>query len=125
MVKSRQFLAIVSRMTNYKKAIIRRSTISDYLLNPSKSKGKSDFFNELGYNMKNQSRFQQDIRNGLKTNKAKKTFDNKHQRIYFQVNMEMGLNKKKMVKTYWHIDNNSNIPILGTVIPLNKKKDKF
>ena len=39
--------------------------------------------------------------------------------------MEMGLNKKKMVKTYWHIDNNSNIPILGTVIPLDKKKDKF
>ena len=106
------------------KVIIRRSRVSDYLLNPKKSKGKAEFLRGLGYNMKNQARLQADLRSGLKGARARVSEPNSHGTIHIQVNMEIGINKRSRVVTGWIIRKNSNTPELTTVRPF-KKKDEY
>ena len=64
-------------MPNRKRAIIRRSRVSDYLLNPKKSKGKQKFLAGLGYNMRNQARLQNDLRDGLENSRVRISEPNK------------------------------------------------
>lgn len=113
------------RLRNYRRAVIVRSRISDYLLNPLKSKGKSDFLKALGYNMKNQAHLQADIKNGLKSNKARYTEPNKFGRVRFQVNMVIGLNKKARVATGWFMNKGDAAPQLASLRPYRGKKDDF
>lgn len=116
---------VTARMRNYKRAIIRRRRVSDYLLNPLKSKGKAEFLKSLGYHMRNQDRLQSDIREGLKRNKARYTEPNKFGRVHFQVNMTIGISKRAKVVTGWFMDEGETAPQLATVRPYRGKKDDF
>ena len=113
------------RMRNYRRAVIARERVSDYLLNPLKSKGKAAFLKSLGYNMKNQARLQADIRKGLKANKARYTEPNKFGRVHFQVNMVIGLDKQMKVATGWFMNKGDSAPQLASVRPYRGKKDDF
>lgn len=116
---------VAPRLKNYKSAIIRRSRVSNYLLNSSKSKGKAAYLKSLGYNMRNQARLQKDIRDGLKTGRARVSKPNKHGRIHFQVNMTIGVNKKGKVVTGWFMNSGDSAPTLSTVRPHHGKRDDF
>lgn len=112
-------------MRNFRHAVIARARASDYLLNPSKSKGKAGFLRALGYNMRNQSRLQSDIRDGLGSNRARHSEPNAYGRIHFQVNMELGIGKRAKVVTGWCMDRGDKAPKLLTVRPYRGKKDDF
>lgn len=111
-------------MPNYRHAEILRNKLKNYLLNPSKSNGKTAFFNSLGYNMKNWKRFENDIRKGLKNNRAEMVIRNKygHEVKVYNVNMELGINKRAIVLTSWQRDADSKIPRLITAYPAKEKK---
>ena len=113
------------RIVNYNKAIIRRSKISDYLLNPSKSKGRSEFLKLLGYTMKNHDRLKKDLMRGLKENKARVSEPNRFGRIHYQVNMEIGISRKAKVVTFWVKDKGDKAPRFETLRPYKEKKDEF
>lgn len=113
------------RLRNHRRAVIRRSKISDYLLNPKKSEAKARFLHSLGYNMKNQTRLQRDLRAGLRKNRARVSEPNRHGRIHFQVNMEIGLNKKAKVVTGWYLDRGAKEPVFATLRPYRGTKDDF
>lgn len=116
---------ISNEIVNRTRAVIRRSRVSDYLLNPKKSKGKDKFLRSLGYNMRNQARLQKDLRDGLKGNRARVSEPNAHGTVHIQVNMEIGLNKKAMVVTGWILKEGSKTPELSTVRPFKPRKDRF
>ncbi len=107
------------RLPNYKNAVIARNKLKNYLLNPSKSNGKSVFFNSLGYNMKNFRRFEADIREGLKTAPAVANIVNKygHTVTAYNVTMPLGINKTAMVLTSWQRDEGSKVPRFITAYP--------
>lgn len=113
------------RMANYKKAVIRRAKVSNYLLNPSKSPAKERFLRRLGYNMRNQARLQADLRKGLESNKAKVSEPNKYGRRHYQVNMDIGITRKAKVVTGWYTAKGSAIPELSTLRPYRGKKDDY
>lgn len=115
---------IVNRLPNYKNAEIPQRKIGNYLLNPAKSNGKSAFFNELGYNMKNAKRLEQDIRKGLENNKAMGYHEDKFGNKSFDVNMPLGTGKKVMVTTAWRIDNGNTVPRFITAYPREKRRKK-
>ena len=114
-----------ARLRNFRHAVIERSRVSNYLLNPGKSAAKARFLKSLGYNMKNQARLQEDIREGLKSARARYTRPNKFGRIHFQVNMVIGIGKKSKVVTGWFMDRGDKAPKLATVRPHHGKKDDF
>lgn len=116
---------VSARLRNFQRAIIRRSKISDYLLNPSKSNGKAEFLKSLGYNMKNQARLIKDIREQLKETRARYSEPNKYGRIHFQVNMEIGVNKKAKVVVGFVMDKGDKAPRLATIRPYHGKKDDY
>lgn len=111
----------VTRLPNYNKAKVFNSKTRDYLLNPHKSNGKSEFFKDLGYTMKNANRLEKDIRNGLKTNKALEHEKDKHGNVAYQVVMQLGIAKKAAVVTGWQVDKGANVPRLVTAYPKKKK----
>lgn len=115
---------IVNRLPNYKNAEIPQRKLGNYLLNPTKSKGKSDFFNSIGYNMKNAERLEKDIRKGLENNKALSYNENKFGNRAYEVDMALGINKKVTVKTAWQIDKGENIPKFVSAYPKEKKRVK-
>lgn len=114
---------IIHRMPNYKNAEIKRNKLKNYLLNPSKSNGKHKFFNSLGYNMKNYSKLEKDLRKGIANNKAEQIITNKygHSVKVYNINMSIGLNSKAVVLTNWQTDEGSKIPRFITAYPNNKK----
>lgn len=116
---------VSSRMMGYRRAVIACGRVSNYLLNPSKSRGKAAFLKSLGYNMRNQARLQSDIRDGLKNNRARYTEPNKFGRIHFQVNMTIGIDKKAKVVTGWFMNKGDSVPRLSTIRPYHGKKDEF
>lgn len=114
-----------ARLLRYKEAVIRRDRISNYLLNPSKGSGKAEFLRGLGYNMRNQARLQADIRRGLGENRARRSEPNAYGRVHFQVNMEIGVSKRRKVVTGWFMDKGASVPELATMRPYKGKKDDF
>lgn len=114
-----------SRMRNYRHAVIQRQRISNYLLNPSKSRGKAEYLRSLGYNMKNQAHLQEDIRKGLRENRARVSETDRYGRTYFQVNMTIGINRREKVVTGWYMGKGDSAPILTTVRPYHGKKDDY
>ena len=115
---------IINRLSNYKNAVISQRKIGNYLLNPTKSNGKSSFFNEIGYNMKNAKRLEQDIRKGLENNKAMSYHEDKFGNKSFDVNIPLGIGKKVMVTTAWRIDKGSTAPRFITAYPRDKRRKK-
>ncbi len=107
------------RLPNYKHAEIARNKLKNYLLNPSKSNGKAEFFRSLGYNMKNFRHLEADIREGLKTAPAVAKIENRygHTVTAYSVTMPLGINKKTMVLTAWQRDEGSKIPRFITAYP--------
>ena len=118
-----QKYTVVMRLPNASTAKIPSAKLKNYLLNPSKDANKAKFFQSLGYNMKNAARLQRDIRAKLKTNKALKYETDQYGNTSFQVNMQLGINKKAIVATAWIIDKGSNIPRFVTAYQ-NKKLNK-
>ncbi len=114
-----------ANLINFKHVIFRRSKISNYLLNPSKAKDKAKFLKSLGYNMKNQARLVKDIRKQLEHARARYSKPNKFGRIHFQVNMEIGINKKAKVVVGFVKDKNDKVPRFATLRPYHGKKDDF
>lgn len=113
------------RIVNYNKAVIRRNKISDYVLNPSKAKGKDKFLKSLGYSMKNHERLKKDLLQGSKNNPVRVSEPNKYGRIHYQVNMEIGIDKKAKVVTVWVKDKGDSAPRFETLRPYKGKKDDF
>jgi hypothetical protein len=103
-------IGTVARLPNYRRAKIIEAKLKNYLLNPAKSNGKFEFFNALGYNMKNARRLESDIREGLKSNKAVAFATNKYGHSAYQVDMQLGISEKAGVVTAWQIDKGDNIP---------------
>lgn len=114
-----------SRIPDFSKAIIRRSKLSDYVLNPEKSKGKDKFLKTLGYSMKNHERLKEDLLQGLKDNPVRVSEPNKYGRIHYQVNMEIGISKKAKVATFWSEGKHDKVPKFATLRPYKPKKDDF
>lgn len=114
-----------AHMPNLGRAKIKRSRISDYLLNPKKSKGKQEFFKSLGYNMKNQARMQSDIKKAMKNARVRISEPNKHGTVHIQANIEIGISKKGTVVAGWIIRKGEKYPELSTVGPHRGKKDDF
>lgn len=114
-----------SVMPNLNQAMIRRAKISNYLLNPKKSKGKQKFFNSIGYNMKNQARLQKDIREAMKGARVRISEPNRYGRINIQANIEIGITKKSKVVVGWIVRKGSKHPELSTVRPYRGKRDDF
>lgn len=115
----------LSRAPYYRSPSIRRSKVSDYLLNPKKSKGRQQWFASLGYNMRNHARLQEDLKGGLRSNRARITEKNSYGTIHVQVNMEIGVNRKELVVTGWIVRDGSTTIELETVRPYHGKKDDF
>lgn len=114
-----------ARTRNYRRAVIQRSRVSNYLLNPSKSNGKAEFLRSLGYNMRNQAGLQEDLRKGLSENCARVSEPNRFGRVHFQVNMTIGIDRKEKVVTGWFMDKGDSAPRLSTLRPYHGKKDDY
>jgi len=116
---------IVHRMSNYKRAVIARAKLKNYLLNPSKSNGKAAFFKSLGYNMQNFRRLEKDIRKGIAETDAVMYIENRygHNVKVYNINLSLGIDRKAVVLTSWQVDDGSTIPRFITAFPPNKKKE--
>ena len=112
---------ISKRLPNYKNAIIPKDKIGNYLLNPSNknNQGKAKLFNNIGYNMQNKDRLKEDLLNGIKRNKAKLQRVDNGKKVY-EVNMELGINKKICFTTIWQVNNKSTRFI--TAKPMERKR---
>lgn len=100
----------VSRLPNYKNAVVLQRKVKNYILNPQKSNGKFAIFAALGYNMGNSKRLEADMREGLKHNKALRFSPNKYGNVAYEVVMELGITTRAKVVTAWQIDNGDNKP---------------
>ena len=112
---------IVGRLKNFQKARISQKKLKNYLLNPSKDKNKAAYFRTLGYSMQNFRRFEADVRAKLATNKALRYNANSDGSVSYQVNMQLGIDKKDIVVTVWQIDKDSDTPRLITAYKNTKK----
>ena len=75
--------------------------------------------------MRSQSRLREDLREGLRSNKARVSEPNRFGRVHFQVNMEIGINRRAKVVTGWFMNKGDKAPQLATVRPYRGKKDDF
>ena len=108
---------------NPSKAKIRGSKLTNYLLNPTKEPDKANLFKSLGYSMKNADRLKSDMIEGLKNNKAKKTNDKSvKNRTYYQVDMELGITDKQIIRTGWKREGKGRLEFV-TAYPKRKKRD--
>lgn len=112
----------VARLPNYQRAEVLHAKIKNYLLNPDKSNGKHELFKGIGYTMKNSARFERDIRNGLKNNKAKKFLPNAYGHTLYNVTMSLGIGEKADILTVWQIDKGSNTPRFITAYKDRKRR---
>jgi hypothetical protein len=105
-----------NRLPNHKRAAFPKGKLKNYLLNPTKEPNKSKVLAELGYNMKNADRLEADIRKGLKNNKAT-LFEPNQYGTPAQVVMELGITKKREMRTAWMFDHGSDVPRFVTAYP--------
>lgn len=75
--------------------------------------------------MRNQSRLREDLREALRNSKARYSEANRFGRVHFQVNMEIGIDKKVKVVTGWFMNKGDKAPQLATVRPYWGKRDDF
>ena len=115
---------IIVRLTNFRNAYIPRHKLTDYILNPSKSKSKAELFQSMGYNMTNHKRLEKDILAKLRTNQALKYQTNENGDTEYQVNMLLGITKKKMIATGWIIRKGEQTPQFVTAYQNHKLKPK-
>lgn len=115
-----QYSHSTARMTHFKQANIPRQKIKDYLLSPKNPEGKAEFFKSLGYTTRNADKLVNDMRKGLKNNKADVMKPNKHGRIAIEVTMMLGITRKVEVVTGWCIDPGKKVPRLVTAYPKKK-----
>ena len=82
------------------------------------------FENYLGYNIDNRHLLVQELKNGLKSNVAKKRPETQYGKPYEVRMLLNGVNgKSAYVKTGWIFDNDSNIPRLTSVY-VDEKREK-
>ena len=70
--------------------------------------------------MKNKKRFKADIREQLRKNKALKYEKDKYGGTAYQVDMPLGITKKRTVTTGWYAGKNEKLPRLVTAYPKKK-----
>lgn len=92
------------RMPRFRRAVIERTKIRDYLLSPKNPNGKAAYFKSLGYTTRNADKFKRDILNGLKHNKAFVEKPNARGDIAMSVRMELGVTRRDMVVTGWILE---------------------
>ncbi|HEO7922192.1 TPA: hypothetical protein VBN14_001776 [Streptococcus agalactiae] len=107
-----------------KDAIIKRNKLKNYLLNPTKSNGKSAIFTDLGYNMSNWKRLEKDIRSGLlqatKDDTLKLNRVNKKGEGIYNAEMSLGIGKKRKMVTGWIVKDTSGVLNFVTAFPSRK-----
>jgi hypothetical protein len=106
----------VHRLPNYTSAYIPSAKLSNYLLDPIKEPNKSKAFNALGYDLGNADKLEADILEGLKHYSGAVFAPNEYG-IPAEVTMELGITKRKMVRTGWMYDHGSNKPRFVTAYP--------
>ena len=121
--RGRSYYYIVKRLKNYKNAVIDSNKFGNYILNPDKDPAKARFFKSLGYGMKNDKRLEADIRAKLATNRALAYELNERGDREYQVNMQLGINKKAMVATAWIVRKGEDFPRFVTAY-YNEKLEK-
>ncbi|HEO7923651.1 TPA: hypothetical protein VBN08_001210 [Streptococcus agalactiae] len=107
-----------------KDALIKRNKLKNYLLNPTKSNGKSAIFTDLGYNMSNWKRLEKDIRSGLlqaaKDDTLKLNRVNKKGEGIYNAEMSLGIGKKRKMVTGWIVKDTSGVLNFVTAFPSRK-----
>lgn len=115
------------KLPNYKNAVITDEKLTGYVLNKEHPVGKNKaiaFENYLGYNIDNRHLLVQELKNGLKSNVAKKRPETQYGKPYEVRMLLNGVNgKSAYVKTGWIFDNDSNIPRLTSVY-VDEKREK-
>lgn len=86
---------------------------------------KFPIFSSLGYNMKNWKRLERDILHKASTNKALKYKKDEYGRVAYQVNMLLGISRKRMVATGWIIDKKGDNPRMITAYHNQKLKQAY
>ncbi|WP_432643218.1 DUF6883 domain-containing protein [Acidaminococcus sp.] len=119
-----QNYSIVKRLPNFKCAIVPRNKLKNYILNPGKSPDKAKFFASIGYNMRNWERFMADVKKKVRTNKALKYRTDKYGQTEYQVNMQIGITRKRMVATGWVVRKGSSKPQFVTAYQNKKLEGK-
>lgn len=114
--------SVSARMPRFRHAEIARAKVRDYLLSPKKPGGKAAYFKSLGYTTRNAGRFEQDLLEGLKRNKAFVYTPNKRGDAAISVVMELGITKREKVVTAWSIESGSKNLHLVTAYPGKKKR---
>lgn len=108
-----------------KNAVIPRNKLKNYLLNPNKGKGKHAVFSDLGYNMSNWKHLDRDIRGELKRASSAGLLKggkvNKQGERHYNVDMNLGVGKKRTILTGWVVKDKKGSLHFVTAFP---KKDK-
>ena len=98
----------VPRLPRKEKAFIHDNKITKFLLLPGAKHYKE--FERVGYTPSDKERLRNDILAGLEQNEAKYFEPNKHGDTAYQVNMRLGISKKRWFVTAWQIDKGTDFP---------------
>lgn len=110
---------IIRRVPNAKNATIADSKITQFLLMPGK-KHYAEFIS-VGYSENNPEQLQIDLLNGLMYNSAKEYKTNEYGNKVYEVDMILGITKKKKFRTGWQIDKGSTHPRFITAHRIGEK----
>ena len=102
----------IHRLPRMEKAFIHDDKISKFLLLPGAKHYKE--FERVGYTPNDKELLRKDILEGLKKNEAKFFDPNKHGDTAYQVNMLLGVTRKRWFITAWQIDRGTDFPRLIT-----------
>lgn len=102
----------VPRLPRMEKAFIHEDKITKFLLKPG-AKHYAEF-ERVGYTPADTERLKRDILAGLQENEAKFFEPNEYGHTTYQVNMLLGVTKKRWFTTGWQIDKGSDYPRLTT-----------
>lgn len=111
---------IINRVPNANNATIADGKITNWLLSPDK-KHYQDFV-DVGYSKDKPERLRKDLLNGIKNNEAMEHETNEHGEKTYNVDMLLGVTKKRKFRTGWQIDKGSAVPRLVTAFKIGAKR---
>lgn len=115
-------LGVIHRVPKYGTAVIAPEKLTKYLLDTDNSKGKSAFFESIGYTKENADQLAADLRKGLSENGAEASIKSAAGERVYNVIMELGIGKRAQVLTAWQADHEGDAPRFITAFPAKRKK---